>query len=118
MFVMINHGLKTKESETKLSNQTALSVRLLMSLLSVLMITFALLMAVEKVHNNDIWWHLKTGQWILETGTIPDTDPFTFATPGAAWTPHYWLSDVLFATVFGVGGLGGLTLFKALIVAS
>ena len=101
-----------------MSGKTAPSVRLLLSLLSVLMITFVLLMAVEKVHNNDIWWHLKTGQWILETGTIPDTDPFTFATPGAAWTPHYWLSDVLFATVFRVGGLGGLILFKALIVAA
>jgi tetratricopeptide (TPR) repeat protein len=81
------------------------------------MITFALLMAVEKVHNNDIWWHLKTGQWILETGTIPVTDPFTFTTPGAAWTPHYWLSDVLFAAVFDVSGMEGLILFKALIVA-
>lgn len=89
-----------------------------MNLLSLLIITFALLMAVEKVHNNDIWWHLKTGQWILETGTIPVTDPFTFTTPGAAWTPHYWLSDVLFAAVFHASGMGGLILFKALIVAA
>jgi len=75
-------------------------------------------MAVEKVHNNDIWWHLKTGQWIIETGRVPVTDPFTFTTPGAAWTPHYWLSDVLFAAVFRLGGLGGLILFKALIGAA
>ena len=115
---MIYHRLKTKESESDLTSQIAPSVKLLMSLLSFLIIIFALLMAVEKVHNNDIWWHLKTGQWIIETGKIPVTDPFTFTTPGAAWTPHYWLSDLLFATVFRVGGLGGLTLFKALIVAA
>ncbi len=115
---MIYHRLKTKEPESGLTRQTAPSVKLLMSLLSLLVITFALLMAVEKVHNNDIWWHLKTGQWILENGKIPLTDPFTFTIPGAAWTPHYWLSDVLFATVLRVGGLGGLILFKGLIVAA
>ena len=89
-----------------------------MDLLSLLVIAFALLMAIEKVHNNDIWWHLKTGQWILETGKIPVTDPFTFTTPEAAWTPHYWLSDVLFAVVFRVSGIGGLILFKALVIAA
>ncbi len=102
---MASNHLKTKESE-------------LMSLLSFLVITFALLMAVEKVHNNDIWWHLKTGQWILETGKIPQTDPFTFTTPDAAWAPHYWFSDVLFAAIFGIGGFDGLILFKALIIGA
>jgi len=115
---MISQHLKTKESESDLTAQIASPVKLLMSLLSLSVITFALLMAVEKVHNNDIWWHLKTGQWIIETGKIPVTDPFTFTTPGATWTPHYWLSDVLFAAVFSVSGLGGLILFKALIVAA
>lgn len=110
--------MKTKEPESDLTSLMAPSTKLLMSLLSFLVITFALLMAVEKVHNNDIWWHLKTGQWILETGKIPVTDPFTFTTPAAAWTPHYWLSDVLFAVVFRVRGLGGLILFKALVVAA
>jgi hypothetical protein len=115
---MISHHSKTSESDIDLTIQMAPSVRLLMNLLSLLIIAFALLMAIEKVHNNDIWWHLKTGQWILETGTIPVTDPFTFTTPGAAWIPHYWLSDVLFAAVFHVSGVGGLILFKALIVAA
>jgi tetratricopeptide (TPR) repeat protein len=115
---MISHHLKTNESDSDLTIQMAPSIRLLMNLLSLLILAFALLMAIEKVHNNDIWWHLQTGQWIIETGTIPVTDPFTFTTPGAAWTPHYWLSDVLFAAVFHVSGVGGLILFKALIVAA
>ena len=115
---MLNHHFNTKESENNLTGQTPPSIKLLTGLLSLLMITYALLMAVEKVHNNDIWWHLKTGQLILETGKIPVTDPFTFTTPGAAWTPHYWLSDVLFAAVYRVSGIGGLTLFKALIIAA
>jgi len=94
------------------------STKLFVSLLSFLVIAFAVLMAVEKVHNYDIWWHLKTGQWILETGKIPKTDPFTFTTPDAAWAPHYWLSDVVFAAVLHISGFDGLILFKAFIVGA
>ena len=83
-----------------------------------LVLTSAFLVAVEKVYNYDIWWHLKTGQWILETGKIPHADPFTFTTPGAPWWPHYWLSDVFFAVVMRVGGIDGLILLKALVVAT
>lgn len=86
-------------------------------LLCLLVALFASLFAVEEIYNYDIWWHLKTGQLILETGSIPTTDPFSFSTQGSAWSPHYWLSDVLFAAVEKTAGLNGLILFKALIVA-
>jgi tetratricopeptide (TPR) repeat protein len=94
------------------------STKLLVSLVSFLVFTFAFLMAVEKVHNYDIWWHLKTGQWIMENGRIPHADPFTFTTPDAPWAPHSWLSDVVFATTFRISGLDGLIIFKALIVGA
>jgi tetratricopeptide (TPR) repeat protein len=84
----------------------------------VLAFVFGFLTAVQKVYNYDIWWHLKTGQLILETGKIPHADPFTFTTPGAPWWPHYWLSDVVFALVLRLGGIDGLILFKALVVAT
>jgi tetratricopeptide (TPR) repeat protein len=110
--------MKTQKSESDLTNHMAPSTKLLMNLLSFLVLTFALLMAVEKVYNYDIWWHLKTGQLILETGKIPATDPFTFTTPNAPWAPHYWLSDVLFAAVHHMSGFNGLILFKALVIGA
>src|SRR6187200_1203291 len=27
--------------------------------------------------DQDIWWHLRTGQWIAEHGQVPVTDPFS-----------------------------------------
>lgn len=99
-------------------NGTPKASRLLSALLSLLVLTFAFLVAVKKVYNYDIWWHLKTGQWILETGKIPHADPFTFTTPGAPWWPHYWFSDVFFALVLRMGGIDGLILLKALVVAT
>jgi tetratricopeptide (TPR) repeat protein len=99
-------------------NGTPKASRLLSALLSLLVLTFAFLVALKKVYNYDIWWHLKTGQWILETGKIPHADPFTFTTPGAPWWPHYWFSDVFFALVLRMGGIDGLILLKALVVAT
>ena len=26
--------------------------------------------------DQDIWWHLRAGQWIVEHGALPATDPF------------------------------------------
>ena len=35
------------------------------------------LATVHPVFDWDIWWHLRTGQWIAEHGRLPDHDPFT-----------------------------------------
>ena len=31
----------------------------------------------QPVYDPDIWWHLRTGQWVVEHGTVPQTDPFS-----------------------------------------
>jgi hypothetical protein len=42
------------------------------------------------VVDSDTWWHLATGRFIIESGTIPDSDPF-----GVYETTNYWGSTVL-----------------------
>ncbi|MGC8874532.1 MAG: hypothetical protein ACP5SI_08830 [Chloroflexia bacterium] len=42
----------------------------------------------------DFWWHLRTGQWILEEGRIPRTDPFSYTAYGQPWIAHSWLADI------------------------
>ena len=40
------------------------------------------------IASGDLWWHLRTGQWILDHGALPDTDPGVDAETGqalAAW---------------------------------
>lgn len=55
----------------------------------------------------DMWWHLKTGQWILLQG-IPFADPFSFTFLGQPWITHEWLSEVLMWNAFLLGKLPGL----------
>src|SRR5678809_533985 len=58
----------------------------------------------------DFWWHLKAGQYIIESRSIPHVDPFSFTRAGEQWIAHEWLSEVIMYSVFHAGGWIGLFL--------
>jgi hypothetical protein len=61
-----------------------------------------------------VWWHVATGNLILDSGAIPHTDPFTHTAPGAKWEPSEWLAEVAMALVhraFGYGGVAAMGAF-------
>lgn len=64
----------------------------------------------------DTWWHLKTGELIWSTWTIPRTDPFSYTILGHPWVTFEWLSQALMYAAYAAGGVAALTGFKALIV--
>jgi hypothetical protein len=78
---------------------------------------FAFLFATSQINNYDVWWHLRTGEWILQNRSVPSVDIFSFTAEGTPWIAHYWLSDVIFALVHRVLGLDGLILLCALVVS-
>lgn len=65
----------------------------------------------------DTYWHLATGRWILEHGVVPQSDPFSHSMPGAAWTAHEWLSELVLTGVHQVAGWAGLVTLIALLFA-
>jgi hypothetical protein len=48
----------------------------------------------------DIWWHLRTGDWILTHHTVPFTDPFSSFGMGKPWVAYSWLFDLVSAAAF------------------
>ena len=58
------------------------------------------------IRDPDFWWHLRTGQLILDRGGLLGTDPFTYTAGGHHWVMHEWLTEVLFAWMHSVGGVG------------
>jgi len=38
----------------------------------------AWLYAWHPIRCDDQWWHLLTGRYVLEHGSVPETDPFSF----------------------------------------
>src|SRR5450631_2460185 len=75
-------------------------------------------MTARPATDPDLWWHLRTGQWIVETGHVPHSDPFSFTRAGYAWVSHEWLSDVAFYELWKHGGAAVLIVFSAIVTSA
>jgi hypothetical protein len=95
--------------------------RLLADPRRVLLVTAALVAfaaCVDVLHDPDLWWHLRLGQWILDTHSVPHTEMFSFSAAGNAMTAHEWGSEVLFALMARLGGLLMVSLVMAAVAWS
>ena len=63
--------------------------------------------------DGDTWSHLATGEWMLAHDAVPRVDPFSHSMPGAPWTAHEWLSEILMTFAFRCGGWSGVALITA-----
>ncbi len=78
---------------------------------------FAFLLASRPLSDGDFWWHLKTGEYIAKTLSIPHVDFYSFTVPGKPWVAHEWLSEIIFYLVYTGSGFNTLIfLFTVLTV--
>ncbi len=49
---------------------------------------------------------------MLETGSIPQTDPYSFTAARARWINHEWLAELTFALCYSAAGAAGLVWLK------
>jgi hypothetical protein len=63
--------------------------------------------------DGDTGWHIRTGEWILQHGTVPKTDIFSFTKPHDVWFAWEWGWDVLFALIHRIWGLAGVAFVSA-----
>jgi hypothetical protein len=71
----------------------------------------------DSLINNDIWWHLTTGNLILQQKSIPRVDSYSYTRTGAPWIAHSWLAEVLFHGVHALAGIQGLLFLRSLLAA-
>ncbi len=64
-------------------------------------------MAARGITDPDVWWHLRTGQLILQNHSLFHTDPYSFTRFGQPWINHEWLSEVLLFGLYRFAGFGG-----------
>lgn len=60
---------------------------------------------IRPIGDPDFWWHIKTGELILKTHTIPNADQYSFTATGTPWVAHEWLSEVILFSTYRVGGI-------------
>lgn len=58
----------------------------------------------------DVFWHIRTGQWILENAQFPTVDVFSYTANGKPWVPTEWLSEVFLALAYRSGGWRALVI--------
>jgi len=76
------------------------------------------LMTLRPIGDPDFWWHLRTGQLITSTGTIPHADPFSSTFSNKPWTAHEWLSELFLFSLYQIGGFPILIIVFSLLITA
>ncbi len=70
------------------------------------------------IGDNSFLTHLATGRLIVEQGSVPTVDPYTWASPGQAWTVQSWLVSVVYAAIDATAGLGAVRILHGVLGAA
>ena len=65
----------------------------------------------------DTGYHIRAGEYILETLSIPKYDMFSFLSPPLTWIAHEWVSEVIMAAIHTLFGLIGVVIFFSVLNA-
>jgi hypothetical protein len=60
------------------------------------------------VQDPDYWWHVTAGRWMVEHGSLPGHDLFTYTVSSRPWIDHEYLTEIgLYLTqqTFGLAGV-------------
>ena len=68
--------------------------------------------------DSDAGWHIRAGEAILATRTLPHADPYSFTRSGEPWFAWEWASDAVTGAAYMAGGLAGVAFFYALAIAA
>ncbi|PLK24306.1 hypothetical protein [Novosphingobium sp. TH158] len=78
------------------------------------LIAFAITAFIPQVlADGDSWWHVRAGEWMLDHGAVPMTDPFSHSFAGKPWHAHEWLAEVIMAVAYWLAGWAGVMLLVA-----
>jgi hypothetical protein len=66
----------------------------------------------------DFWWHLKAGEIIVTTKSIPKTDLFSFTAAGHPFILQNWLVEVIYYATYRAGGLALLVALNAMLLVA
>ncbi|MEZ6074079.1 MAG: hypothetical protein R3C10_28325 [Pirellulales bacterium] len=63
-------------------------------------------MAVRVPLDTDTWWHLRSGEMILDDLKIPKTDTFSHTRYGEDWIDQSWASQIVLYGAYQLTGGG------------
>lgn len=98
-------------------------ISLVSHLFAAIILVYLLFLSFKPLADPDLWIHLKTGQWIVESGALPGSDdPFSYTTPTPLSTQQVqgvrsqWFGQTVLYLVQQAGGIKGLSIFRSLLI--
>jgi hypothetical protein len=85
-------------------------------LILIALYTIPAIVVMRPIDDPDLWWHLRTGQWIVAHGTVPVTDPFSSFGHGKPWIAYSWLFELMTYGIYQRMGLPGILLLRVVLV--
>jgi hypothetical protein len=81
----------------------------------VLVLCFGFLLKLRLV---DFWWHLKIGEIIVKTRSLPSTDLFSFTAAGRPFILQNWLVEVIYYLTYRAAGLSTVVALNSLLLVA
>jgi hypothetical protein len=75
-------------------------------------------MSTALLGDADTGWHIRNGEFILATHSVPRTDSFSYTRAGQPWYAWEWLYDAVIGAIHHVAGLNGVVLVTAVVIAA
>ena len=64
----------------------------------------------------DIWWHLRTGEWMLAHHAVPRVDLYSAGLAGRPWLAYSWLFELVVVKLFHGLGLAGIVAYSSAMI--
>lgn len=87
-------------------------------LLTAFVVFLCLFSTFKITGDDDVFWHLATGKYVLETKSVPSTDVFGFMTYGQEWMPFEWGWDILTYGIYNLGGFEAISILRTFLLLS
>ena len=73
--------------------------------------------ALQPKLDEDTWWHLAVGRYVVENRAVPTVDPFSRIgqEEQIPWVAYSWLHEVALYEAYEIGGLSGVLAFRHLL---
>jgi len=86
---------------------------ILIMLAAFLVLVFVL--SSYKIEDDDFFWHLSTGKYIVENKVIPDKDVFSYPTENQEWIPFEWGWDLIIYSIYSINNVNAVSIFSSVI---
>ena len=75
----------------------------------------AFALSIKSLREPDLWWQIRTGEWIIDNLRVPVTDIFSYTMYGSEWINIKWGFEVFAAFISGIAGPESVFVLQAMI---